>query len=161
MAGAGPPSTTLLVAAREVVDADLRRHDEIDAACRNAVADAGAGAGSGGDPGTAAGPRHAVAVAARRHIVPAPLASVRRPGKLRARTERSGILGEPGQFTGLGDLCSVTAVRPGLRHRAAAEPQLRVARRRAGTGGSAVGAAVGDHRTELDLDARFQPRRAE
>jgi hypothetical protein len=29
MAGEGPPSTTLLLAAKEVMDAGLRRHDEL------------------------------------------------------------------------------------------------------------------------------------
>jgi len=29
MAGEGPPSTTLLLTTREVVDAGLRRHDEV------------------------------------------------------------------------------------------------------------------------------------
>jgi hypothetical protein len=30
MAGAGPPSTTALFLRRKIVDADLRRHDEVD-----------------------------------------------------------------------------------------------------------------------------------
>ena len=130
-------------------------------ALRDAVADAGAGTGGGGDPGAAAGARHAVAVAARRGAVPAALAPVHRPGELCARAGRSGVLGEPGQLAGLGHLRRVAAVHAGLRHRAAAQPQLRLARHRAGAGGGAVGAAVGDHRADLDLDARLQSRRAE
>ena len=128
---------------------------------RDAVADAGAGTDGGGDPGAAAGARHAVAVAARRGAVPAALASVHRPGELCARAGRSGVLGEPGQLAGLGRLRRVAAVHAWLRHRAAAQPQLRLARHRAGAGGGAVGAALGDHRADLDLDARLQSRRAE